>query len=72
MIKKFSIEENNLAAVKCTNDFGGPNMWNLYIKNVNGFWEQVQWMNVQNIQQFFNTTLPVYNEVEIKLDYTLV
>ena len=52
-IKHQVIEEGNLAAVKCTDDFGGPNQWNLHVRTAEGYWEQVQWMGVGRIQQFF-------------------
>ncbi len=61
-IEQHVIVEGNLKAVKCTDDFGGPNMWNLYLQDVNGFWENVQWMDVQRIQSFFTTKLPRYTE----------
>mgnify|MGYP007097513368 CR=1 FL=1 len=54
-IKACAIEEGNLGAVKSSSDFGGPNMWDLKIKNKDGWWEDVQWMNVNRIQQFFKT-----------------
>lgn len=63
-IKWIEIIEGNLKAVKDTDDFGGCNMWNLYIKTRNGYWESVQWMNRHNIQQFFNAELPVYSEAK--------
>ncbi len=61
-IKDCIIEEHNLRAEKCMDDFGGPNMWRLYVKSQRGYWESVQWMNVYTIQDFFKTKLPVYNE----------
>ena len=67
MIKQHVIEEGNLKVVKCTDDFGGPNMWNLYIKDVSGWWQDVQWGSVGKFQQFFKTQLPVYKEVEKKI-----
>ena len=71
MIKQHVIEEGNLKVVKCTDDFGGPNMWNLYIKDVNGWWEDVQWGDGHRFQRFFKTKLPVYKEVEKKINYEL-
>jgi hypothetical protein len=56
------IIENNLKAEKDTDDFGGRNMWRLYVKSKEGRWESVQWMNVHNIKRFFRTELPVYKE----------
>jgi hypothetical protein len=70
-IKYESITEGNLMATKDTDDFGGPNMWRLHIKSASGFWEYVQWMDVRNIQVFFNTKLPVYKEAKKKI-YELV
>jgi hypothetical protein len=62
MIQQHVIVEGNLKAVKCTDDFGGPNMWNLYLQDINGYWENVQWMDAQRIQLFFTTKLPRYTE----------
>ncbi len=62
-IHNHQIVEGNLRADKDTGDFGGPNMWSLQVKDKNGRWESVQWMNVYRIQQFFNTKLPVYREI---------
>ena len=61
-ISNFLVDEGNLRAEKCMDDFGGPNMWRLHIKTESGYWEDVQWMNVNRIQQFFKTKLPVYKE----------
>ena len=62
MIENYSHVEGNLQAVKCSDSLGGRNMWNLYVKNTEGWWEQVQWMDVRNIQKFFNHKLPIYKE----------
>ena len=70
-ISYFEVEESNLRAEKSMSDFGGPNMWNLHVKTSNGRWEDVQWMNVYRIQEFFKTKLPVYNEQESKQKYSL-
>ena len=70
-IKHQVIEEGNLAAVKDTDDFGGPNQWNLHIRTAEGYWEQVQWMNVYRAQQFFKTKLPVYKEQKKDVRYEL-
>jgi len=71
-ISNFLVDEGNLRAEKCVDDFGGPNMWRLHVKTSDGYWENVQWMNVYKIQQFFNTKLPVYNEGEkSKQNYSL-
>jgi hypothetical protein len=70
-IKPEAIQEGNLAAVKCTSDFGGPNQWNLKIKTSMGYWEDVQWMNVYSIQKFFKTKLPVYKEQKKSVKYEL-
>ena len=64
-IEYFEVIEGNIKAVKDTGDFGGPNMWNLHVKNTDGWWQSVQWMGVYNIQRFFQTKLPVYKEIEI-------
>jgi len=63
MIKSHSVIEGNLRADKCLSDFGGPNQWDLYVKTVEGYWENVQWMNVYRIQELFKTKLPIYREV---------
>jgi hypothetical protein len=70
-ISYFEVEESNLRAEKSMSDFGGPNMWNLYVKTSNGNWEDVQWMDAHRIQKFFKTKLPVYNEQESKQKYSL-
>ncbi len=62
MIRAQTITEGNLQAVKDISDFGGPNMWRLYVKKNNGRFESVQWMDVFSIQEFFTTQLPVYKE----------
>jgi len=62
-IQNHTITEGNLRAEKSTSDFGGANMWSLYVKTTNGWYESVQWMDVSRIQQFFKTKLPVYKEV---------
>jgi hypothetical protein len=72
MIQAFEITEGNLKAVKSTSDFGGPNMWNLYVIGTNGYWESVQWMGVYSIQRFFKATLPVYKEEPSVKKYELV
>jgi hypothetical protein len=58
------ITEGNLKAIKDTDDFGGINMWRLYIKDTRGYWEDIQWMSVGRIQKLFNETLPVYEETK--------
>jgi hypothetical protein len=57
------IEEGNLRAVKDTGDFGGPNMWQLFVKDTTGWFRDVQWMDISNIQSFFKTRLPSYSQV---------
>jgi len=61
-IKPFEVTEGNLRAIKCTDDFGGCNQWYLHIKTTRGYYEMVQWGGVYNIQKFFNTKLPEYEE----------
>jgi uncharacterized protein YrrD len=61
-IEYCEIVDSNIKAVKDTELFGGPNMWHLHIKNRNGWFERVQWMDVGNIQRFFTAKLPVYEE----------
>lgn len=61
-ISNFVVQEGNLGATKDMSDFGGPNQWRLHVKTADGRWEDVQWMNVHRIQQFFKTKLPVYQE----------
>jgi hypothetical protein len=47
-------------------------MWDLKVKNKDGWWEDVQWMDVNRIQQFFKTKLPVYKEQAKQTKYELV
>ena len=61
-IEKHVIEEGNLRAVKDTSDFGGPNKWHLAVKDAEDRFRNVQWMHVSNIQPFFKTPLPKYQE----------
>ena len=70
-IKYQEIIEGNLKATKDTSDFGGPNQWNLCVKDVRGYWDSVQWMNVHHIQDFFKTKLPVYKEQKKEVKYEL-
>jgi hypothetical protein len=57
------IEEGNLRAIKDTGDFGGPNMWQLFVKDTTGWFRDVQWMDISNAQPFFRTRLPRYDQV---------
>jgi hypothetical protein len=57
------IEEGHVRAVKDTGDFGGPNMWHLGVKDPTGWFREVQWMDISNIQPFFKTRLPRYDRV---------
>ena len=61
-MNNFDVVEGNLRAVKDHDDFGGKNMWNLYVKTVRGGWESVQWLSVGRIQEFFQTKLPVIED----------
>ena len=70
-IKYHEIIEGNLKATKDTSDFGGPNMWNLNVKDVNGYWDSVQWMNAGRIQGFFKTKIPRYTEQKKEVKYEL-
>ena len=58
-MENFDVVEGNLRAVKDHDDFGGKNMWNLYVKTVRDCWVSIQWMHVSNIQNLFQTKLPV-------------
>ena len=71
MIKYQEIIEGNLKAEKCTGDFGGANMWSLYVMTTQGWWESVQWMDVNKVQMFFKTKLPVYKDVTEKRKYVV-
>ena len=62
-IQHYQVIEGNLKAEKDTSDFGGPNMWRLYVMNKQGRWESIQWMSVYGIQEFFRAKLPVYQEI---------
>jgi len=70
-IQPFEVIEGNLKAQKCTDAFGGPNMYRLHIKNTNGYWNYVQFMDVNNIQDYFITKLPKYKETKSK-SYELI
>jgi hypothetical protein len=59
-MENLEVVEGNLKAVKCSSDFGGPNMWDLYVKSVYGYYDKVQWMGVERIQDFFTIKLPVF------------
>ena len=61
-MKEFEVTEGNLKAVKDTSGFGGRNKWKLEILTTGGRWRLVQWMSVCNIQEFFKTQLPTYEE----------
>lgn len=69
-IKYEEIVEGNLKVTKDISDFGGPNMWRLNILTTQGFWEEVQWVNVYKAQKFFKVKLTVYND-ESKVQYTV-
>jgi hypothetical protein len=58
-MKNFEVVEGNLKAVK---DLNRENMWYLHVKNIRGCWEEIQWLGVGRIQQFFTTQLPVDNK----------
>jgi hypothetical protein len=64
MIEEFEVTEGNLKAVKDTSGFGGKNKWKLEILTPAGRWRLVQWMSVGNIQEFFKTNLPTYEETD--------
>ena len=71
-IKPFEVIEGNLKAVKDTDDFAGPNMWNLHIKQTNGCWSNsVDWTDAYSIQTFFKASLPRYKQTN-KTKYELV
>jgi hypothetical protein len=59
-MQNLEVVEGNLRAVKSQSEFGGLNMWDLYIKNVHGYYDKVQWMGVERIQDFFTIKLPVF------------
>ena len=54
------ITEGNLKAVQ---DFQEEDMWKLHIENTNGYYESVQWMYINNIQPFFQTTIPRHKDI---------
>jgi hypothetical protein len=58
----FDVVEGSLRAVKDYDGPGGRNMWNLYVKSINGGWVSVQWLSVGRIQEFFQTKLPVIED----------
>ena len=57
------IEEGHVRAVKSQDTFGGCNKWYLHLKDIDGYFRQIQWMDVDNIQQFFKTKLPIYEQI---------
>lgn len=61
-IAKMVVEEGNLRLVK---DTDGPsssmNMWNLYIKNIYGQYQEIKAMQVDDAQWLVKTRLPVYS-----------
>jgi hypothetical protein len=59
-MENLEVVEGNLKAVKGPVNSYGPNMWYLYVKDVHGFYEKVQWMGVERIQDFFTIKLPVF------------
>jgi hypothetical protein len=64
-IQPIEVIEKNLKAEKCLDDFGGLNMWDLYIYTSNKYWKKVQWMGLEDIQELFKTKLPKIHRVEI-------
>jgi len=62
-IQNYEVIEGGLKAEKDTGDFGGPNMWRLYVMTKSGRWESIQWMDVYRIQELFRATLPVYKKI---------
>jgi hypothetical protein len=48
-----------IKAVKDMRDFGGTDMWNIYIKVGNG-WESVQWMSRYKASRIVGKDLPSY------------
>lgn len=68
-MKEDRIIEGNLMATKSSSEFGGVNMWNLWVTTKSGRWEEVQWMSLSRIQNFFKTKLPEYKEVgEVRVE----
>lgn len=65
-IKQEQIFEGNIMVVKDRDDFGGPNMWRLHIRTTDGYWENVQWMDVSKAQLFLKTKLNRYEELNDK------
>ena len=61
-MNNFDVVEGNLRAVKDNGEFGGKNMWDLYVKNVRGGWEKIQWLSVYRIQELFTFRLPKFEE----------
>lgn len=65
-INRQVIEEGHVRAIKDTGTFGGGNMWHLEVKDANGEFENVAWLEVGNVQPFFKQKLPRYKETIIK------
>ena len=55
------VTEGNLRAVK---DLEHHNMWSFHVMQTNGYFDDVQWMDVDSIQRFFKQQLPRYEEVK--------
>lgn len=62
-INKHIIEEGSFRAIKDTGTFGGCNMWHFQGKDTNGYFRDIQWMSIDNIQCFFNKILPKYKKI---------
>jgi len=58
------IEEGHVRAVKDQHTFGGCNKWYLHLKDTDGYYRQIQWMDVSRIQEFFKTKLPIYEQTD--------
>jgi len=52
------------ANLKAEKDLDNHNMWYFYVMQTNGYFSNVQWMNVDIIQRFFKQQLPRYEKVK--------
>lgn len=57
----------DLRPLKVTKDTGtqsGPNMWHLHVKDAEGSWVRVQWIDVRKAERIMGFSLPRYKKDE--------
>lgn len=57
-------DKRRLKVTKDTRTFGGPNMWHLHVRDADGSWRQVQWMNASDAERIMGFKLPRYTSDE--------